>query len=67
MTFDIHASYDFEDGMLGGDQIYITMNNLADNHPPFYNSQGQAAITGTDDLVTNLVGRLTVVGFRAKF
>jgi len=67
MTFDIHASYDFEDGMLGGDQVYITMTNLADNHPPFYNSQGQAAITGTDDLVTNLIGRLTVVGFRAKF
>jgi iron complex outermembrane receptor protein len=66
-TFDIHAAYDFEDGILAGDQIYITMNNFTDAHPPFYNSQGQASITGTDDLVTNLVGRLTTVGIRAKF
>ena len=43
------------------------MNNFTDAHPPFYNSQGQASITGTDDLVTNLVGRLTTVGIRAKF
>lgn len=67
MTFDLHAAYDFEGGMLGGDQLYITVTNFTDNHPPFYNSQGQASITGTDDLVTNLIGRLTVVGFRAKF
>ncbi|MBA2589116.1 MAG: TonB-dependent receptor [Alphaproteobacteria bacterium] len=66
-TFDVHAAYDFEDGLLGGDQIYITMTNIAGSHPPFYNSQGQASITGTDDLVTNLIGRLTVVGIRAKF
>jgi hypothetical protein len=43
------------------------MTNVGNNHPPFYNSQGQASITGTDDLVTNLVGRLTVAGFRLKF
>lgn len=66
-TFDIHAAYDFEDGWLGGDQIYLTMSNIADSRPPFYNSQGQAAITGTDDMVTNLIGRLTVAGIRAKF
>jgi iron complex outermembrane receptor protein len=66
-TFDIHVAYDFDEGMLSGDQIYLTMTNLADRHPPFYNSQGQASITGTDDLVTNLIGRLTVVGVRARF
>jgi iron complex outermembrane receptor protein len=67
MTFDIHASYDFDEGLLSGDQVYVTMTNLGDNHPPFYNSAGQASITGTDDLVTNLIGRLTVVGIRARF
>lgn len=66
-TFDAHASYDFPDGWFSGSQIYITMTNFTDEHPPFYNSQGQAAITGTDDMVTNLIGRLTVVGVRAKF
>ncbi|HEY0267154.1 MAG TPA: TonB-dependent receptor [Rhizomicrobium sp.] len=67
ITFDGHAAYDFPDGLLGGDQVYITMTNMFDKHPPFYNSPGQASITGTDDLVTNLIGRTTVVGFRAKF
>jgi iron complex outermembrane receptor protein len=66
-TFDMHVAYDFDEGWLAGDQVYVTMTNIADRHPPFYNSPGQAAITGTDDLVTNLIGRLTVAGFRAKF
>ena len=67
MTFDIHAAYDFPSGWLSGDQIYVTMTNVGDNHPPFYNSAGQATTTGTDDLVTNLIGRLTSVGIRARF
>ena len=66
-TFDMHLAYDFDQGWLSGYQVYVTMSNIADRHPPFYNSQGQASITGTDDLVTNLIGRLTVAGFRAKF
>jgi iron complex outermembrane receptor protein len=66
-TFDAHLAYNFPDGWLSGDQVYVTMTNIGDSHPPFYNSQGQASITGTDDLVTNLIGRLTVAGFRAKF
>jgi iron complex outermembrane receptor protein len=67
MTFDFHASYDLPEGMLGGDSIYITINNLADARPPFYNSAGQAILTGADDLVTNPLGRLTTIGIRAKF
>jgi len=66
-TFDLHVAYDFPEGWLSGDQVYVTMTNIGDNKPPFYNSQGQASITGTDDLVTNLIGRLTVAGFRLKF
>jgi iron complex outermembrane recepter protein len=66
-TFDMHVAYNFSEGWLAGDQVYVTMTNVGNNHPPFYNSQGQASITGTDDLVTNLVGRLTVAGFRLKF
>jgi iron complex outermembrane receptor protein len=67
MTFDLHASYDLPDGMFGGDQVYLTVTNLTDEHPPFYNSAGQATLTGTDDLVSNLLGRLITVGARAKF
>jgi iron complex outermembrane receptor protein len=66
-TFDLHASYDIPDGFLAGDQIYIDGNNIFDSHPPFYNSHGQYEITGTNDLVTNLVGRLMTLGIRAKF
>ncbi|HEX4634609.1 MAG TPA: hypothetical protein VH189_00410, partial [Rhizomicrobium sp.] len=66
-TFDVHVAYNFPDGWLAGDQVYFTMTNIGDSRPPFYNSQGQASITGTDDLVTNLIGRLTVAGFRLKF
>lgn len=66
-TFDAHVAYNFPDGWLAGDQVYLTMTNIGDSHPPFYNSPGQAAITGTDDLVTNLIGRLTVGGLRLKF
>ena len=66
-TFDVHAAYDFPSGIFSGDQIYVTVTNATDKRPPFYNSPGQAAITGTDDMVTNLIGRLVVVGVRAKF
>jgi iron complex outermembrane receptor protein len=66
-TFDLHASYDIPDGFLAGNQIYIDGSNIFDAHPPFYNSHGQFETTGTNDLVTNLVGRLMSVGIRATF
>ncbi len=66
-TFDLHASYDIPDGFLSGDQIYIDGINIFDSHPPFYNSHGQYEITGTNDLVTNLIGRLMTLGIRVKF
>lgn len=66
-TFDLHASYDIPDGFLAGNQIYINGNNIFDSHPPFYNSHGQFETTGTNDLVTNLIGRLMTLGIRAKF
>jgi len=67
MTFDIHAAYTMPEGMFEGDQVYVTVINLSDEHPPFYNAAGQAVLTGTDDLVTSLLGRTTTLGFRAKF
>ena len=66
-TFDGHVAYNFDSGILSGDQLYVTVTNMFDKHPPFYNSAGQASTTGTDDLVTNLIGRMAVVGIRAKF
>jgi hypothetical protein len=67
MTFDLHAAYTLPAGMLEGDQVYVTVNNLLDSNPPFYNAAGQAVLTGTDDLVTSPLGRLVTLGVRAKF
>lgn len=72
-TFDLYLAYDFPDGiigsngLLGDDEVYFSMENAFNNHPPFYDAAGQATLTGSDDLVTNLIGRLTKVGLRIKF
>ncbi len=72
-TVDLYLAYDFPDGiigsngLLGDDEVYFSMQNVLDSHPPFYDAAGQAVLTGTDDLVTNLIGRLTKVGVRIKF
>ena len=67
MTFDVHASYNLPESILQGTQVYITVTNLTDKHPPFYNNAGQAVLTGTDDLLSNLIGRMVVGGARIKF
>jgi iron complex outermembrane receptor protein len=72
-TFDMYLAYDFPDGivgpkgLLGDDEVYFSMQNMFDNHPPFYDSAGQGSLTGTDDLESNLIGRLSKVGIRIKF
>jgi iron complex outermembrane receptor protein len=65
-TLDLHAAYNFLDGILGGDQIYIDAKNLFDTSPPFI--QGTTAGgRGYDRTVANPLGRVISVGLSAKF
>jgi len=69
VTFDLHASYNFPDGLLSGDQVYIDIKNLFDQDPPFYNypNHGDAlSSNGYDPFVSNPIGRVIALGFRAK-
>ena len=66
MTFDAHLAYNIPEDLVPGTQVYVTVTNFTNEHPPFYNNAGQASNTGTDDLVTNLIGRLAVAGVRVK-
>jgi iron complex outermembrane receptor protein len=70
ITFDMHAAYNFEDGWLGGDQIYIDMKNIFDKEPPFYNYAVPSNVNssnGINTFVSNPIGRLFSVGLRAVF
>lgn len=62
LTFDVHASYTFAADALAGDEIYVSVNNIAGTRPPFYN-QAQ----GYDYFVANPLGRVVSVGLKAAF
>jgi iron complex outermembrane receptor protein len=69
VTFDLHASYDFPEGALGGDQVYLDIKNLFDTDPPFYNYPNHGDVlsnNGYNPFVSNPIGRLISLGFRAK-
>jgi iron complex outermembrane receptor protein len=61
-TFDLHLSYVMSDGMLAGDEVFITGTNIFNTSPPFYN-----VAQGFDSSVANKVGRVFQLGLKAKF
>ena len=62
-TFDLHASWDFNhEGMLGDSQLYIDINNLFNQAPPFFNNSN-----GYDPFGSNPLGRVASVGIRARW
>lgn len=71
VTVDAHVSYDFDSGLLSGDQIYVDIQNLFDVDPPFYNGTSKPSEVhsqaGENIFVSNPIGRLVSVGLRAKF
>ena len=70
LTFDLHAAWDFDSGMLEGSQIYIDVKNLFDKDPPFYNGNTTGVGVGAwgfNGFTSNALGRLISVGFRAEF
>ncbi|HEY4076332.1 MAG TPA: TonB-dependent receptor [Rhizomicrobium sp.] len=72
-TLDLNIAYNFEDGWLGGDQIYAHINNLFDTDPPFINTTANgagassAAAFGFNAFNASPIGRTVSVGMRAKF
>jgi iron complex outermembrane receptor protein len=68
-TFDLHVAYNFLDGILGGDQVYIDVKNIFDKAPPFYNylNHDQSGDNGYNSFISNPIGRVLSVGLRAKF
>jgi outer membrane receptor protein involved in Fe transport len=60
-TLDMHAAYDFTTTDLGDDELFLSARNLLDTRPPFYDSS-----MGYDTYVSNPLGRLVTVGFKAK-
>ncbi len=72
-TLDLNLAYNFEDGWLGGDQIYAHINNLFNEDPPFMNTTANGtgassgAAFGFNAFNASPIGRTVSVGLRAKF
>jgi iron complex outermembrane receptor protein len=69
-TFDATLAYNFIDGLLGGDQIYVNVINIFDRAPPFYNYPNHGATlsnNGFNPFISSPIGRISSIGFRAKF
>jgi iron complex outermembrane receptor protein len=70
LTFDVHTSYNFPDGLLAGDQIYLDVKNVFNRQPPFYNyavPSNSYSTNGINTFVSNPIGRMFSVGIRAAF
>ena len=71
VTLDAHVSYNFPDGMLQGDQVYLDVQNLADTTPPFYNGTSKPSEVhsqaGENIFISNPIGRIISLGMRATF
>lgn len=65
-TVDLHLAYAFDGGVLGGDEISLTENNLFNSSPPFYNDEDGRS-DGFDHFVGNVLGRVSTVALTAKF
>jgi iron complex outermembrane receptor protein len=61
VTFDLNMSYTFSTSWTGDDQVSLTVRNLFDKDPPFYNST-----VGYDSWVANPFGRVVEIGLKAK-
>jgi iron complex outermembrane recepter protein len=72
-TLDLNVAYSFENGWLGGDQVYVHVNNVFDQNPPFINTTANGAgassgaAFGFNAFNASPIGRTVNVGLRAKF
>jgi iron complex outermembrane receptor protein len=66
-TVDLHLGYTFDTGYLGSDNVSLTVRNLFNTYPPFFNgTQGSNGTYGFDAYVSNPIGRIVELGFTAK-
>ena len=66
-TFDIHVGYDFETGYTGSDNVSLTVRNILNTYPPFFNgTQGSNGTFGFDSYASNPIGRVIELGVTAK-
>ncbi len=66
-TVDIHLGYNFDTGFLGSDNVSLTVRNLLNTNPPFFNgTQGSNGTFGFDAYTSNPIGRIIELGFTAK-
>jgi iron complex outermembrane receptor protein len=62
-TVDVHASWDFShEGLLGESQVYLDVNNIGNESPPFFNNAN-----GYDPFGANPLGRVMSVGIRSRW
>jgi iron complex outermembrane receptor protein len=67
VTFDMHLGYDFDSGYLGNDNVSLTVRNMFNTYPPYFNgTQGSNGTFGFDSYVSNPIGRIIELGFTAK-
>ena len=67
-TVDLHLGYTFDTGFMGSDNVSLTVRNLFNDYPPFFNgTQGSNGTFGFDSYVSNPIGRIFELGFTAKF
>jgi hypothetical protein len=48
--------------LLGDSQVYVDVNNVFNQAPPFFNNSN-----GYDSFGSNPLGRVTSIGFRARY
>jgi iron complex outermembrane receptor protein len=69
-TVDLHLGYTFDTGFMGSDNVSLTIRNLLNSYPPFFNGtagQNGGSTFGFDAYVSNPIGRIIEVGYTAKF
>jgi iron complex outermembrane receptor protein len=59
--FDLHLGYSFDGSYLGKDQVSLTVRNLFDTYPVYFNSA-----SGYQNYVSSPIGRILELGFTAK-
>jgi iron complex outermembrane receptor protein len=66
-SFDIHLGYDFDSGYLGNDNVSLTVRNMFNTYPPYFNgTQGSNGTFGFNAYTSNPIGRVIELGFTAK-
>jgi iron complex outermembrane receptor protein len=61
-TFDLNLAYNFETRYTGASQVFVDIQNLQDQTPPFAN-----ASNGVDAYNASILGRVITVGLRTRF